>query len=455
MSARSTSLTEGNPFKLIILFALPIFFGNIFQQLYNIADTAVIGNVLGDVSLAAMGAASPIYGLIIGFAGGVTNGFSIVIARFFGADDIEGVRKSAAMTIALTLILSVLLTAGGLLGLDPFLKFLKTPDEIFPQTKTYLMIILGFGVITMLYNMLAGMMRAIGNSRAPLCFLVIATVVNIALDLLFVAGFGWGIAGAASATVIAQLVSVFFSLFYVVRRCPEFALSKSHFKPKASLISDLLSTGISMGLMLAVVSIGSVALQGAVNSFGKEVIAAHTAARKIDEIFTLPIGTLSMAGSTFASQNFGAGKLDRVKQGIKTAILLAFIWSGISTLAAFTLGEFAVKALTGTSDPIVIENAVNYIRFDIPFFFVLSILLVLRSSLQGLGRKVVPLCASIIELVLKFVAVGYIAPILGYFGIIILEPIIWVLSAIVVGTDYIVFMRKNILNSKQPPKPPQ
>lgn len=449
MSARSTSLTEGSPFRLILLFSLPILFGNVFQQLYNVADTAVIGNVLGDDAIAAMGAASPIYSLIIGFVGGVTNGFSIVIAKFFGGENSERVRKSAAMTVILTLILSVVLTAAGLMGLEPLLKFLNTPEEIFPEAKVYLMIILGFGIVTMLYNMLAGMLRAIGNSKAPLFFLIVAVIVNILLDILFVVVFGWGISGAAYATVISQLVSVIFCGIYVARKSDVFALSKADFKPEKALMGELLSMGISMGLMLAVVSVGSVALQGAVNSFGKEIIAAHTAARKIDEILTLPLGTLAMAGSTFAGQNYGAGKLTRVRQGIKTAILMSFIWSAFSTLAVFTLGEFAVKALTGTTDPVVIENAVNYIQFDIPFFFVLSILLVLRSSLQGLGRKIVPLFASVIELISKFAAVGFIAPALGYFGIIILEPIIWILSALAVGTDYLIFKRKISFNDEK------
>ena len=204
MPSRSMSLTEGSPFKLIMLFSLPILFGNVFQQLYNIADTAVIGNVLGDNSLAAMGAASPIYGLIIGFANGVTNGFSIITAKYFGAENSDRVRKSAAMTVVLTLIISVILVAAGLLGLDPLLQFLKTPEEIFPETKTYLAIILSFGLVTMLYNMLAGMLRAIGNSKAPLLFLIVAVIANILLDILFVAAFGWGIAGAASATVTGK-----------------------------------------------------------------------------------------------------------------------------------------------------------------------------------------------------------------------------------------------------------
>lgn len=442
MPSRSMSLTEGNPFKLILLFSLPILLGNVFQQLYNIADTAVIGNVLGDNFLAAMGAASPIYGLIIGFANGVTNGFSIVIAKFFGGENMDMVRKSAAMTVVLTLIMSAVLVAAGLLGLTPLLSFLKTPDEIMPQTKAYLTIILAFGLITMLYNMFAGMLRAIGNSKAPLLFLIVSAVLNIVLDLLFVAVFGWGIEGAAIATVIAQFVSAALCLFYIVRDCPVFSLSRQDFRPDKRLISELLSMGISMGLMLAVVSVGSVALQGAVNSLGSEIIAAHTAARKIDEILTLPLGTFAMAGSTFTSQNFGALKLTRVKQGIKSALLMSFIWSGISTLAVFIFGEISVKALTGTTDPAVIENAANYIRFDIPFFFVLSVLLVLRSSLQGLGRKTVPLFASIIELLSKFAAVAVIEAYPDYLAIIVLEPIIWVLSAIAVAADYFRFRKK-------------
>lgn len=199
-----------------------------------------------------------------------------------------------------------------------------------------------------------------------------------------------------------------------------------------------------MGLMLAVVSVGSVALQSAVNSFGSQVIAAHTAARKIDDIFMLPLGTLSLAASTFASQNYGAGQMQRVKKGITVSVLIAFVWSAVSCAIVFGFGAEIVRLLSGSNDSVVINTAVQYISINIPFFFVLSVLLVLRSSLQGVGRKIIPLSASIIELTAKFIAVGWIAPLLGYFGICILEPIIWSICTVIVVIDFWMFQRKSI-----------
>lgn len=434
-------MTVGKPLKLLLFFAFPILIGNVFQQLYNVVDTAVIGHVLGDDSLAAIGATSAIYNLIIGFANGATNGFSVIIARFFGRKSYEDMSKSVCLTVVLTLGISVVLTAASLLGIRPLLEFLQTPSDIIDAAAEYLIIILVFSVITMLYNMMAAMLRAIGNSTAPLVFLVAATVVNIAADLAFVPSMG--ISGAAYATVIAQAVSVVLCLIYIVKKCPLLHFKKKYLVMDKYLLSDLSTTALSMGLMYAIVSVGSVALQRAVNSFGSTTIAAHTAARKLDDIFMLPLGTISMAASTFASQNYGAGKYDRVKKGIITSILLAFVWSAISIVLVFVGSDFMVSALTGSNEKELLETAAFYIKINIPFFFMLSLLLVLRSSLQGIGRKIVPLCASAVELVGKFAAVGFIAPTLGYFGVCIIEPIIWTVCMFLVGVDFIVFIKKS------------
>ena len=226
---KNSALTSGNILKGILLFAFPILIGNIFQQLYNIVDTAIIGNFLGDDSLAAVGATAPVYGLIIGFAHGITNGFAIIIARLFGAENSDGIRKATAMTIILSAAISFILTAAGLLALKPLLIFLKTPSEIIEESESYLGIIIAFSSVTMLYNMLAGMLRAIGNSRAPLYFLIVSTVVNIVLDILFVKSFGMGVAGAAYATVIAQVVSVILCVIYIIKKCPVFGVQKAAF----------------------------------------------------------------------------------------------------------------------------------------------------------------------------------------------------------------------------------
>lgn len=443
MKSSSINMTEGNIFKNLIYFAIPVLIGNIFQQLYNVADTAIIGNILGDNALASVGASTPVYNLMIGFANGLTNGFAIIIARYFGADNEREMKKSVSLTYVLSAIIAVILTLSGIAFLHPLMKSLKTPDEIIGDTESYMRIIMMFSAVTIAYNMLAGMMRAIGNSKAPLYFLVISTFVNIGLDILFVKGFEMGVAGAAYATVISQGVSVILCFIYVMKKCNFLIFRKSDLIFDRELLSDLASTGLSMGLMYAIVSVGSVILQGAVNSLGTSTITAHTAARKIDDIFMLPLSTASMSASTFTSQNFGAGKMDRVKKGIKYSILIAFAWSAFSVLVVLLFRRPLIVALTGTTDKTVISTASQYIIWNVSFFFVLSVLIILRSSLQGVGRKLVPVSGSVMELLLKVLASLVIAPQLGYFGICILEPVIWFVCSLMVITDYIVFIRKS------------
>ena len=436
------NMTEGNILRNLIFFAVPILIGNIFQQLYNVADTAIIGNLLGDSALAAVGASAPVYGLLIGFAGGLTNGFAVVIARYFGARNDREMKKAVSLTYILSGIIALVLTVTGVIIIKPLLVSLQTPEEIITNTGNYMTIIILFSTVTIAYNMLAGMMRAVGNSKAPLYFLIASTFVNIGLDFLFVKGFDMGVSGAAYATVISQGVSVVLCFIYALRKCDFLLFRKSDLTFDRSMLSNLTSTGLSMGLMYAIVSVGSVILQGAVNSFGTETVTAHTAARKIDDIFMLTLGTIAMSSSTFASQNYGAGKIDRVKKGIRYGILLSFGWSAFAVLCAVLFRVPMITALTGTTSETVINTASEYIIWNISFFFILGVLLVLRSSLQGVGRKLVPVTGSAVELLLKIAATAILAPNLGYFGICICEPIIWTACAVIVAADYAVFLRK-------------
>ena len=436
------NMTEGNILRNLIFFAVPILIGNIFQQLYNVADTAIIGNLLGDSALAAVGASAPVYGLLIGFAGGLTNGFAVVIARYFGAKNDREMKKAVSLTYILSGIIALVLTVTGVIIIRPLLVSLQTPEEIITDTGNYMTIIILFSTVTIAYNMLAGMMRAVGNSKAPLYFLIASTFVNIGLDFLFVKGFDMGVSGAAYATVISQGVSVVLCFIYALRKCDFLLFRRSELTFDRSMLSNLTSTGLSMGLMYAIVSVGSVILQGAVNSFGTETVTAHTAARKIDDIFMLTLGTIAMSSSTFASQNYGAGKIDRVKKGIRYGILLSFGWSAFAVLCAVLFRVPMITALTGTTSETVINTASEYIIWNISFFFILGVLLVLRSSLQGVGRKLVPVTGSAVELLLKIAATAILAPNLGYFGICICEPIIWTACAVIVAADYAVFLRK-------------
>lgn len=436
------SLTEGKITKSILLFALPLLIGNIFQQFYNVADTAIIGHVLGDHALAAIGASASIYSLVIGFAHGITNGFAVIIARYYGAKDEGNLKKSVAWTYALTVFVALFLTIMSMVLLHPVLVALKTPNDIINETERYLRIVLGGAVITCFYNMFAALMRAIGNSKTPLYFLVLSSAINVFLDILFVKYFGMGIAGAAVATVIAQIISVVLCAWFIVKKYRELAFSIKELERNPDMVKELSSMGLSMGLMMVVVSIGSVALQSAVNSLGTDIIAAHITARKVDDIFMLPLGSISISASTFASQNLGAGKHDRIRQGILKCILIDWVWSAFAVVVIFSLGRQLIFLISGTDNAFVMDTANRYIRINIAFFFVLSVLLVLRSSLQGLGRKLVPVMGSGVELLFKFGAVGIITRKLGYFGVCILEPVIWIVCAMMVLTDFLVYIKK-------------
>lgn len=429
-------MTQGEPLRLILLFSIPILFGNIFQQFYNVMDTAIVGNVLGDDALAAVGATSPFFGLVTGLAVGASNGFSMILARYYGAKDSERLKQALYITYVLSAGIGIILTILATLGIRPLLVLLGTPDSIMGDAVDYLRIAFAGLLITVAYNTFAGMMRAVGNSVMPLVFLVIASVVNVILDLLFVAGIGMGVSGAALATVIAQFVSVLASLWYVTTKCPELKIEKRHMRFDGKMAADLLSTACSMALMLVVVSVGTVALQSAVNSFDKEVIAAHTAARKIDELFMIPLSTFSITASTYGSQNYGAGKTERIKEGIFKTFLLGFIWSTLGIVTVYLAGPFMVRTITGSENSVVIDTAVRYIRINFPFYYFLVPLLVLRSTLQGLGRRLVPVIGSGIELVGKFLVVAFLAPKLGYLGVCISEPIIWIVCMSLVMWDF-------------------
>lgn len=439
---KTNDLTIGNPIKGILIFMIPIIFGNIFQHMYNMVDTIIVGHILGEEALAAVGATSALYGFFTSMAFGMTNGYSIVIARFFGGKDETGLKKSLAHTVMLTLLSAAVLTMIGTVFAKPLLGFLQTPTEIIEQSYSYVRIVLSCLLVSMLYNMFAGMMRGIGNSFMPLVFLIISTVCNAILDVVFVGGIGMGVAGAALATIIAQLISVVFSVVYVMKKCPELHVGKKDFKWNRLIAGDLFTNGISMALMFSIVSIGSIALQSAINSLGAITIAAHTAARKIGEMFMMFFTPLSMAGSTYCSQNLGAGKKERIPQGMRACFAVGFTAAALVNVITFVAAEPILIAVTGSHNMDLIQTSLQYLHINLPFYFALTILLTLRSALQGLGHKIIPLCASVIELASKFVVASLLVPQIGYLGVCIVEPLVWVICAVLVFVDYRLLMRK-------------
>ncbi|MBS4770629.1 MATE family efflux transporter [Carnobacteriaceae bacterium zg-ZUI240] len=423
---KQTDLTHAPIMRALILFAIPIFISTIFQQLYNAADTTIVGNFLGENALAAVGSTAAVFELIVGFALGIGNGMSIVTARFFGANDLNRVRQSAAHAIMVGVGISLMVMIIGHFGLHPLLQTLHTPAEIIDQAFSYIYIILMFVSVTFAYNLGAGLLRAIGNSVVPLIILVIASVINIVLDIVFITQLHTGIQGAAYATVIAQLFSAVSCFTYIYFKAPTLLPHQNDFKIDEALLKELLAQGLSMGFMSSIVSIGSVILQTSVNQFGPLIIAAQTTARRVQFFFLMPITSFGTALTTFVSQNFGAKQYARIRKAINYAFKCSMVWGIFVALLMYVVAEPLIIFISGSTHPVLVETAKTYIFIATPLFCVLGILLCLRNSLQGLGQKIQPLISSIIELVGKILFVLLIVPHMGYLGIMLCEPIIWV-----------------------------
>lgn len=418
-------LTKGNPTRLMLSFALPVCLGNIFQLFYSLADTRIVGSTLGNEALAAIGATTAITTLLIGFLQGLTNGFSIIVAQCFGAKQTDQLKKASAGTFLLSFITTILLTALALLFLNPLLHLLNVPQDLFDSASAYIRILLIGMLITMLYNALAGILRAVGDTVAPLLFLICASLLNIVLDLTFILVFHLGVRGAAYATILSQMVSVVLCFTYMWKRYPIFHLEKADFHLDSKMVKKLYSSGFSMALMMSLVFFGTLALQCTINTFGTDIIVAHTAARKVTEFNFLPISVMGITMSTFCSQNFGAGQFNRVKTGIQQSLLLCWLWVLVIIFLAYTCAPFFIYLVTGTKETTVTAPASLYLKVNSLFYFVSSGISILRNGLQAIGDHITPVFSSLIELVGKILIAFLLAPVLGYMGIIIAEPIIW------------------------------
>ena len=425
----NVDLMHGPIFTSLVLFMLPILISNLFQQLYNTVDTMIVGNVLGDNALAAIGSCGSIYELLVGFGIGIGNGLAIVAARSYGAQDEDLLKRTVAGSIVIGLAASLIITTAGFFGLRPLLHLLDTPAEILEDAYSYI-IVIDLGVIVMfLYNLCAGLLRAIGNSVMPLVFLLLSSALNVGLDLWFIAGIGMGVRGAAVATVIAQGISVVLCVLYVLAKVRILIPAKKHLNVGSHLYWELFSQSISMGLMSSIVSAGSVVLQYGINGLGTLTIAGHTAARKLFAFTDMPLISMANAGSTFVSQNRGANQPERVRRGMRQM----YLYSVAVMIAAVLLmnfgAEWLVKLISGSSEAVVLENGARYLRWNAPFYAVLGVLLCTRYALQSLGQKVLPLFSSVIELVGKVIFVLVFIPRFAYNAVILCEPIIWCFMA--------------------------
>lgn len=423
-------LTKGNTYKAIISFAVPIAFGSLFQLFYSLVDTRIVGSTLGEDALAAVGATTTLNTLIVGFLIGLTNGFSVISAQFFGANNYDKLRKSVVASFVLGFAVSLVFTVGSLLGLEKILTWLNMPREHFRNGYEYIFVILAGMTVTMLYNACASALRAVGDTITPLVFLILSTILNIFLDYFFILNLKTGVAGVAFATVISQFLAFILCMIYMFRKYKFLRPVKEDFKIEKNMAKHMLVSGMSMGFMQSLVSLGTVSLQSAINTFGTNTIVAHTAARKVTEIFMLPFGVLGMTMTTYCGQNLGAGKIDRIKQGIKDAMVISWAWCILVIIASNTIAPTLIKMITASNEPEIINTATLYLRVDTTLYFVTAVITVFRNSLQGIGDNIIPVISSGIELIGKVLVVILLTPSLKYMAIIAAEPIVWVLMVI-------------------------
>lgn len=424
------NLTKGRPLKQILLFALPLLIGQIFQLFYGLVDTRIVGETLGETSLAAVGTTTAVSDLMIHFMNGLTNGFAIVVATFFGAGNEQKLKKSVAGTFLLGTGIALVITVFGTLFLYPLLRFLNTPESILIEAASYIRIIILGLIISTLYNVCASVLRAVGDSVTPLIFLILSSFLNIFLDYAFITRLHTGVEGAACATVISQAVSVILCFAYMMRKYPLLRLKPENFCIPHALVSKLLRTGISMGFMLSFVLFGTLALQTSINTFGNDIIVAHSAARKATSIFMLPFTVFGATLATYCGQNLGADKPQRIKKGIIQTVLLTWVWCLAVVLFVYGFAPHLIYTITTSNNPEILNTASLYLRVNSVLYFVPAMISLLRNSMQGIGDNITPVFSSIIELTGKVLIALFLAPAIGYWGIIISEPIVWCLMVI-------------------------
>ncbi len=435
-------MTTGSPMKNIIRFCLPLMIGNLFQQFYNMADIIIVGRFVGKTALSAVGSVGSLNFLVIGSVIGLCTGFSVPIAQRFGAQDEKGLKKYIANIIYLSVALGVLLTVGAVMLTNPLLKLLNTPADIYEDAYDYIIIIFAGIGATMFYNLLAAMVRSLGDSKTPLYFLLFSSVLNIGLDVLLIAVFDMGVRGASVATIFSQFVSGVLCFVYVKRSFPILHITKETRGLDFKYIGRLLSNGLPMAMQFSITAVGSVMLQSCVNGLGADAIAAVTIGGKTQLMITLPSETIGATMATYCGQNLGAGKYDRIKKGVGRGVLLAACYTAIGFCVARFLGPYISLLFIDGSEAAVIGLAQDYINMGSYFYFILSILFLFRNSLQGLGYSAVAMFAGIFELIARAVmGFGFVNTI-GYAAACIANPVAWVAADVFLIPAYFVMMKK-------------
>ncbi|KRL60816.1 MATE family efflux transporter [Latilactobacillus fuchuensis] len=435
-------LTKGNPLKLIILFTVPLLIGNIFQQLYSVIDTLIVGRIIGVNALAAVGSTGGLNMLIIGFCTGTTAGLSILTAQRYGAQDFKGVKRSFATSIVISVVISIILTIISVIFARHILVIMKTPASIIVDAQKFITIIFAGIIASMAFNLLSNMIRALGDSRTPLFFLVIGVLINIVFDFIFILGFHMGVEGAGYATVSAQVIAALLCLMYIYRHIPVLVLRRKDFKITRKDINEHLKVGLPMGFQSSIIAIGSIVLQIMLNTLGASAVAAYTAAGKIDQLATQVGNSFGITLATYAAQNYGARQYHRISKGVQQTLAVSIIFSLVMGALIITFGRPLVNLFIGNQQPHVTDLAQIYFRFNSSCYFILAILFGIRYTLQGLGQSFMPTLAGIAELLMRIFAGIILVRTMGFTGASLANPLAWIGSCLVLFSSYFKTMRK-------------
>lgn len=444
MSKNTQTMTAGRPWKLILGLALPLMFGNIFQQLYTVMDTLIVGRVLGVHALAALGASDWLNWMILGLVTGITQGFCILAAQKFGAGKTEELKETVGASVTLSAVSAIVIEILSQALVTPLLKLLDTPSDIMPMALLYLRILFAGIPIVMAYNLLASLLRALGDGRTPLCAMVAASVLNILLDILFVGGFHTGVGGAAVATLIAQAAAALYCL-RVILRMEILRIRPVHLRPHRWLAWQLFSLGTPMAAQNTIIAVGGLVIQSIVNGFGVIFIAGYTASNKLYGILEIAATSYGYAMVTYVGQNLGAGLCRRIRQGVRHALGIALATSVVIAIAMLLTGRMLVGSfITGSPKEVLeaTEIAYHYLAIMSIFLPILYLLHLYRSSLQGMGDTVLPMASGIAEFVMRTGAALTLPHILGQEGIFYAEVLAWVGADLILITAYYVRIHK-------------
>ena len=440
---KTNDMTVGSPVKLIIQFMIPMFLGNVFQQFYNIVDSIVAGQFIGVDALAAIGSTGSLMFFVTGWLNGLSSGFAIIVAQRFGARKYDEMRHYVAMSFYLMAAFALVMTAAFLALNEPILRLMNSPENVMQDVKSYMGIIYAGLIITAAYDILAAVLRALGDSKSPLYFLIISAGINVVLDIVLICVFGMGVEGCAYATVIAQGISAVCCIIYIVKKYPILHLKKENFAISLDSFRRLIALGIPMGLQFSITAIGTIIVQGAVNIYGTTYMAGFSAAGKIQNIASMVAVSMGATIATYVGQNRGAGKMDRVKQGVNYCWIMLLVWSVIEMLLMYFGGKYFTYLFVSSSQTDVINVSVTYFHTVFWAYPFLCTIFLFRNALQGMGYGLVPMLGGVFELVARTAIVVFVAGKTTFAGVCLADPVAWIAALIPLIPYYFRIMKKS------------